>query len=915
MKMGRTIKTIGICGLALTSVFAFTACSRGGAGSGQEEKDEYIASVMANVTVPDLMESNDNDYSHNYFGDSIESTPDDHEKYVKNVVIVYFESGTSEEEKQALVNEISGEIVGRFDTLDQLQIEVDNTGYDDLLSLCEKLSERPEVLKAKPDKVSKVVAEKVYTYPKDGYTDKWDEEKPGGDNWGLEAIKAPSAWTYTEKLSPVKVGVVDTGFDKDHADLYNVIKKADQPHVMITETQNHGTHVAGIIAAQSGNEKGVAGTSWNAELFCYGVGAESATDNELMERIISAVKDGCKVVNLSWGSSGSLSSSSKSKSSRTIQDEGEAASIFITKLLDAGYDFLIVQSAGNGAEDGYGVDAVNNGNFATITKENCYTGKYSYEEIMDHVIIVGSAGISDGRYMQSVFSNGGSNVNIVAPGEHILSTIPGGYAEMDGTSMATPFVTGAAASVWGADPSLSAGEVKKILCGSSSVNVAENPDSSYAHGTYPLLDLYSDLSIAMGISTEPTEAPKAVVKFDVAQYKSDSSGNMYYDYGDHILGLQVSLYKLDLDVYKNIISEASKAIGGNNIANVEADLIKEKGIKVDEWTFSDGQYESKLEPGHYVILDDTVIGAESQAAFTVTDNLSLVGTYYNYKKDANGAYTKDVVFERGDFERDIVRGDTVFISSQKRVVYEDANIVISNSYYDNLVNETQIELYRKDEGQLIPVNATVKEIQLYAAQPFNSFVGECYYPATYVIKCKKPPVGYDAFDDITFTISRDGYGCPEFKITDTGNSDAEITASDGKQPYYGVQDANPAVIRIRLGTDNSEQVAGNYYNGKYCSFYYPEAWVGNVEFVENNTNIGVHQKGHKEGWGWIYTLDFVQDSFYKDHGKQDEFYDKSGRLIWIVTPTDVQYEPDYADVYRMLRDQDLSVIKNSFELK
>lgn len=915
MKAERTIKAIGMCGLAMAAAFTFTACFGGGGSKGDNETTTAPVGSLAQ------------DYSYYYGDESIEETPDKNEKYVKNVLIVYFESGTSEEEKQAVVDEIGGEIVGRFDTLDQLQIQVATTGYDDLLSLCERLSARPDVMTAKLDKVSEAdltpsfknnsqsAAEKVYTYPKDRYTDNWDEENPGGDNWGLEAVKAPSAWTYNDNLSVVRVGVVDSGFDNVHEDLVNVIKKTKQPAGLSAGVMEHGTHVAGIAAAQSGNGKGIAGTSWNTELYCYGIGANSADDNRLMEGVLSAVKDGCKVVNLSWGSSGSLSSSSESKSDRTIHDEGELASVCITKLLDAGYDFLIIQSAGNGAEDGYGVDAVNNGTFATITKENCYTEKYSYEEIMDHVIIVGSAGLSDGGYMQSVFSNGGSNVNIVAPGEHILSTIPGGYAEMDGTSMAAPFVTGSAASVWGADPSLSAGEVKKILCGSSSVNVAENPDSSYAKGTYPLVDMYSDLGSAMGISPEATENPKAIVKFDVAQYKSDSSGNMYYDYGDHIPGLEVTLYKLDLDDYKNIISEASKAIGGNNIANVEADLIKEKGLKVDEWTFSDGQYESKLEPGHYVILDDTVIGAESQVAFTVTDNLSLVGTYYSYKKDASGVYTNDIVFERGDNELDIVRGDTVYISSQKRVVYEDANIVISNSYYDNLVNETQIELYRKDEGKLIPVNAPGKEIQLYATQPFNAFVGECFYPGTYVIKCKKPPVGYDAFDDITFTISRDGYGCPEFKITDTGNSDAEITSSDGTQPYYGVQDADPAVIRIRLGTDNSKQVAGNYYNGKYCSFYYPEAWVGNVEFIENNTNISVHQKGHKEGWGWIYTLDFVQDSFYKDHGKQDEFYDKSGRLIWIVTPTDVQYEPDHADMYTMLRDQDLSVIKNSFELK
>ena len=897
--MGRTLKTISICAFLTAASVTFTACSFWGK-SGEDEK-----------TIS-------KDYAYELSEESVSFTPDNNEKYVKNIVIVYFESGTSESEKQELVDEIGGKIVGRFDTLDQLQIEVETDGYEELIDICEKLNSRSNVMSAKPDKVSDINVDKVYTYPEDGYTDVWDADDPGGDNWGLEAVKAPAAWTGNDMRSPVKVGVVDSGFDSSHEDLVNIINKTEQPEGLSSDVMEHGTHVAGIIAAEAGNRKGVAGSSWNAELNCYGVGDNSASDSELMERILTAVKDGCKVINLSWGGSGSLTSSSSNKTEQSINEEGETASIFITKLLETGHDFIIVQAAGNGAADGYGVDAVNNGNFAAITRDNCYTGKYSYDEIMSHVIIVGSAGQTSDGFMQSVFSNGGENVSVCAPGENILSTVHGGYLSLNGTSMAAPFVTGAAATVWGEDPDMTADEVKKAVCGSSSVNAIDNPDSEYASGTFALLDIDSGLSAVSGETPAETTSPekKASVKFDIVQHVTDSSGTAHFEYGMPIPGLEVDLYKIDIDDYKDLIIEASNsAVGGNDIVHAESNLIKEKGEKVNDWTFQDSPYELDLEPGHYVVLDDTAIGEEHHAAFTITDDLSIVPVY-NSNKIVDGVYTNEIIFEKGEFNWDMVKDDTVYLLSSRWVVYVDANIVVSNSYNDNLADDTQIELYRKDGDTLYPVNVSKEEIQLYAASPFKAFIGDCYYPGTYVIKCTKAPAGYEPFDDITFSIGRNDYNFPLFKIEDSGNSKVEITSSDGvSEPYYSAQDADPAVIKIKIGSGNTSKAGNNYYDGQYCSFYYPEAWVGNVEFEEYETNISVHQKGHKEGWGWIYTLDFGQDSFYRDHGKQDEFYEKSGKLIWIVTPTDVQYEPDDADMYRKLMDQDLSVIKNSFVLK
>ena len=101
---------------------------------------------------------------------------------------------------------------------------------------------------------------------------------------------------------------------------------------------------------------------------------------------------------------------------------GALASQYMASLLIRGYDFVVVQSAGNGAADHLGVDARYNGLFAAIDADNCSTanGKVTVtaQDIMDRVIIVGAAGEQDenGVYMQTSFSNGGGDqVDIAAP--------------------------------------------------------------------------------------------------------------------------------------------------------------------------------------------------------------------------------------------------------------------------------------------------------------------------------------------------------------------------------------------------------------------------------------------------------------------------------------------------------------------
>ena len=72
----------------------------------------------------------------------------------------------------------------------------------------------------------------------------WNEEKPQGYNWWIEASKVLSAWQYNESLATINVGVVDNGFDTSHEDLNITVLNNE-----VNSVEHHGTHVAGIIGA------------------------------------------------------------------------------------------------------------------------------------------------------------------------------------------------------------------------------------------------------------------------------------------------------------------------------------------------------------------------------------------------------------------------------------------------------------------------------------------------------------------------------------------------------------------------------------------------------------------------------------------------------------------------------------------
>ncbi|PHS06798.1 MAG: peptidase S8 [Kordia sp.] len=200
----------------------------------------------------------------------------------------------------------------------------------------------------------------------------------------------------------------------------------------------HGTHVAGIIAAQRNNGKGTNGIAHNVEIMTVrAVPNGDEYDKDIALAFRYAVDNGAKVINTSFGKS-------YSTHSKWVYDAIKYA---------ADNDVLIVNAAGNDGTDLdtkniYPNDQVNNG-----------------AEIANNFLTVGALNYKYGSELVATFSNYGKiNVDVFAPGVKIYAPVPHNkYKHLQGTSMASPNVAGVAALIRSYYPKLKAAQVKQIL--------------------------------------------------------------------------------------------------------------------------------------------------------------------------------------------------------------------------------------------------------------------------------------------------------------------------------------------------------------------------------------------------------------------------------------------------------------------
>ena len=202
----------------------------------------------------------------------------------------------------------------------------------------------------------------------------------------------------------------------------------------------HGTHVAGIIAADRTNEKGVKGVADNVKIMvirCVPNGDER--DKDVANAIKYAVDNGAQVINMSFGKAYSPDKKWVDDAAKYAESKG----------------VLLVSAAGN-------------------ENENVDVDKHFPNRIMlngseiKNWIVVGASNFVEGADLLADFSNfGKKGVDVFSPGVAIYSTVPGSkYEEKQGTSMASPAVTGLSALLKSYFPSLDAAQIKSIILNS-----------------------------------------------------------------------------------------------------------------------------------------------------------------------------------------------------------------------------------------------------------------------------------------------------------------------------------------------------------------------------------------------------------------------------------------------------------------
>ena len=358
-------------------------------------------------------------------------------------------------------------------------------------------------------------------------------------NWGAVAMHAREAEAVNVKRAPVTVAVVDSGVEDTHPDLEGRVDTSRSVKCSVNgvATQDfygwrdefyHGTHVAGIIAANH-NDIGIDGIAPESTI----VAIQATNDNRLIYpeyvtcAFMWAASHGVDIVNNSY----SMDPWVYWSPTDPEQAAGlEAATRSIKYAQDKG--LAVIAAAGN---EGVDIDNpwIDNGSptdVPTPTKNRAVEGSIRVPSMLDgvaQVSAVGQAynvkpGLSLGR---AEFSNYGHTIDFAAPGDQIYSTATtlfyrSGYAVADGTSMATPHVSGVAALIKSVHPELTGAQVIKVMERQAEANYGRlnEPIDGREYRGYGFLDALDAVTDDLG-------------RFDEAmagEWVKDATGWWYY---------------------------------------------------------------------------------------------------------------------------------------------------------------------------------------------------------------------------------------------------------------------------------------------------------------------------------------------------------------------------------------------------
>ncbi len=369
-------------------------------------------------------------------------------RYKEGVVLVKFKPTLTEEGIMALSAYYGTRTVKKIPRINVHEMEVPK--HLSVREMVEVLRLNPDVEFAEPDGFVRITAtpnDIYFKYQYALYNTGQEIGIPGSPRGKQRAdIHATEGWEETKGSKDVVIAIIDSGLDLLHPDIQTKIKSSGRDVVNndfdATDDHGHGTHVAGIAAAATNNNEGIAGVAWNCQVLPIKVIDKEGSGlySWVAEGIIWAADNQAAVINLSVG--------------------GDEPSETIREALRYAYEKNVVIIAATG-NDG---------------------GPVLYPAAYDNYCLAVAA--TDYNDTCPEWSNYGSEVDVAAPGVRVVSLVPRWYFGPDyfpygygsGTSMAAPHVAGLAALLKSLKPWLKAKEIMDIIrYATDDVNATQYP--------------------------------------------------------------------------------------------------------------------------------------------------------------------------------------------------------------------------------------------------------------------------------------------------------------------------------------------------------------------------------------------------------------------------------------------------------